>query len=338
MAVGVRTQDLRKIYTSAPPLGAAGGFIARGNAKKSKQPKAQVTALDGLSLEVQPGEIFGLLGPNGAGKSTTVGVLTTRVRPTSGQAWIGEHDVWQEQAEVKLLIGVVPQRPNHDFSLTAREILVFHAAYFGIGSKERNERADSLLEKFKLTDRANQMVRGFSGGMMQRLSIARAMMHDPQVLFLDEPSAGLDPQTRILLWDIIREYNQAGKTILLTTHYMEEADALCNRLAIVDHGKIIALDTPQQLKASIPGGYILRLRFGNQSPELTQRLQSLVGVREVRSTDGIGADVYADRGGSLIPEIAAAAVSTGAELSDVHISEPSLENLFLHHTGRSLRD
>jgi len=164
------------------------------------------------------------------------------------------------------------------------------------------------------------------------------MMHDPQVLFLDEPSAGLDPQTRILLWDIIREYNQAGKTILLTTHYMEEADALCNRLAIVDHGKIIALDTPQQLKASIPGGYLLRLRFGNQTADLLQRLQSLAGVREVRATDGTGADVYADRGGSLIPEIAAVAVSTGSELSDVHISEPSLENLFLHHTGRSLRD
>jgi ABC-2 type transport system ATP-binding protein len=317
---------------------AAGGFIARGSAKGSKLPKPQITALDGLSLEIQPGEIFGLLGPNGAGKSTTVGVLTTRVRPTSGQAWIGQHDVWKEQAAVKHLIGVVPQRPNHDFSLTAREILIFHAAYFGMGYKERNERADSLLEKFKLTDRAHQMVRGFSGGMMQRLSIARAMMHDPQVLFLDEPSAGLDPQTRILLWDIIRDYNREGKTILLTTHYMEEADALCHRLAIVDHGKIIALDTPQQLKASIPGGYLLRLRFGNQTSELLQRLQSLSGVREVRPNDGAGTDVYADRGGSLIPEIAAVAVSAGGELSDVHISEPSLENLFLHHTGRSLRD
>jgi ABC-2 type transport system ATP-binding protein len=317
---------------------AAGGLVARGSAKGSKHPKPQITALDGLSLEIQPGEIFGLLGPNGAGKSTTVGVLTTRVRPTSGQAWIGEYDVWKAQAEVKHLIGVVPQRPNHDFSLTAREILIFHAAYFGMGARQRNERADSLLEKFKLTDRANQMVRGFSGGMMQRLSIARAMMHDPQVLFLDEPSAGLDPQTRILLWDIIRDYNREGKTILLTTHYMEEADALCHRLAIVDHGKIIALDTPQQLKASIPGGYLLRLRFGHRTSELLQRLQSLAGVREVRSNDGTGTDVYADRGGSLIPEIAAVAVSAGAELSDVHISEPSLENLFLHHTGRSLRD
>jgi ABC-2 type transport system ATP-binding protein len=337
MGVGIRTQDLRKVYNSAPPLG-AGGFTARADAKGGKQPKVQIPALDGLSLEILPGEIFGLLGPNGAGKSTTVGVLTTRVRPTSGQAMIGEHDVWKEQAQVKRLIGVVPQRPNLDFSLTAREILVFHAAYFGIGSKQRNERADALLEKFKLTERGNQMVRGFSGGMMQRLSIARAMMHDPQVLFLDEPSAGLDPQTRILLWEIIREYHQAGRTVLLTTHNMEEADALCQRLAIVDHGHVIAVGTPGELKASILGGFILRLRFGKQTPELLQHLQGLAGVREVRASDDTGADVYADRGGSLIPEIANLAASAGAELSDVHISEPSLENLFLHHTGRSLRD
>ena len=337
-AVGIRTQDLRKVFNSAPPLGAAGGFIARPGAKEPKQPKPQIIALNGVTLEIYPGEIFGLLGPNGAGKSTTVGVMTTRVRATSGQAWIGDHEVWTEQAKVKRLIGVVPQRPNLDFSLTAREILLFHAAYFGIGSKERHERAEALLEKFKLTDRANQMVRGFSGGMMQRLSIARAMMHDPQVLFLDEPSAGLDPQTRILLWEIIREYNQLGKTVLLTTHYMEEADALCHRLAIVDHGQVIAIGTPGELKRSIPGGYLLRLQFGKRTADLLERLKVLSGVREVRASDSIGADVYADRGGSLIPEIAALAVAAGAELSDVHISEPSLENLFLHHTGRSLRD
>src|SRR5437867_8324326 len=339
MAIGIRTQDLRKVYSSAPPLGAAGGFIARTDARGAKkQPKPQITALDGISLEVEPGEIFCLLGPNGAGKSTTVGIMTTRVSATSGQVWIGEHEVWKNQVAVKVLIGVVPQRPNLDFSLTAREILIFHGAYFGLGSKERNSRADGLLEKFKLTDRGNQMVRGFSGGMMQRLSIARAMMHDPQVLFLDEPSAGLDPQTRILLWEIIREYNQAGKTVLLTTHNMEEADALCQRLAIIDHGKMIALGTPATLKASIPGGFLLRLRFGNQTPDLLARLQSLTGVREVRANDSTGTDIYADRGGSLIPEIASVAASSGAELSDVHISEPSLENLFLHHTGRSLRD
>src|SRR6202165_4025435 len=267
MAVGVRTQDLRKVYSSSPPLGAGGGFIARADAKGGKQPKSHIPALDGLSLEIFPGEIFGLLGPNGAGKSTTVGILTTRVRPTSGQAWIGEHDVWKEQVAVKRLIGVVAQRPNLDFSLTAREILLFHGAYFGLDSRQRADRADVLLDQFKLRDRANQMVRGFSGGMMQRLSLARAMMHDPQVLFLDEPSAGLYPQTRILLWEIIREYNQAGRTVLLTTHNMEEADGLCQRLAIIDHGHVIALGTSVELKASIPGGFLLRPRFGKRTSE-----------------------------------------------------------------------
>ena len=343
MSTGIRTRDLRKIYTSPPPLASSGGFgfgSARGKGKK--EPKAEIIALDGLSLEVTPGEIFCLLGPNGAGKSTTVGILTTRVHPTGGQAWIGDHDVWAEQVAVKRLIGVVQQRPNLDFSLTAREILLFHGAYFGIDSRERTARADTLLDRFKLTDRADQMVRGFSGGMMQRLSIARAMMHDPQVLFLDEPSAGLDPQTRLLLWEIIREYNQSGKTILLTTHNMEEADFLCQRLAIIDHGRKIALGTPAELKASVPGGYLLRLRFGHSSPELLQRLQTLAGVREVRANkDGDNtnsADIYADRGGSLVSEIANLASGSSVELCDVHISEPSLENLFLHHTGRSLRE
>ena len=343
MLAGIRTRDLRKVYTSPPPLAAGGGFGFRSvRGKGNKQPKPQIVALDGLSLEISPGEIFGLLGPNGAGKSTTVGILTTRVRPTNGQAWIGEHDVWAQQVAVKQLIGVVAQRPNLDFSLTAREILLFHGAYFGIDSRKRAERADTLLDQFKLRDRANQMVRGFSGGMMQRLSIARAMMHDPQVLFLDEPSAGLDPQTRLLLWEIIREYNQSGKTILLTTHNMEEADSLCQRLAIIDHGRNIALGSPRELKASVPGGFLLRLRFGKHSPELLQRLQTLAGVREVRTNNDAdsdnGADVYADRGGSLVSEIANLASGASVELCDVHISEPSLENLFLHHTGRSLRE
>ena len=342
MQAGIRTRDLRKVYTSPPPLASGVGFgFSRARGKGKKQPRPEIVALDGLSLEVSPGEIFGLLGPNGAGKSTTVGILTTRVRPTTGQAWIGEHDVWAQQVAVKQLIGVVAQHPNLDFALTAREILLFHGAYFGIDSQKRAERANALLDRFKLSDRADQMVRGFSGGMMQRLSIARAMMHDPQVLFLDEPSAGLDPQTRLLLWEIIREYNQSGKTILLTTHNMEEADALCQRLAIIDHGRNIALGSPSELKASVPGGFLLRLRFGHYSPEFLQHLQMLAGVREVRTNDANsdnGVDVYADRGGSLVSEIASLASGAAVELCDVHISEPSLENLFLHHTGRSLRE
>jgi ABC-2 type transport system ATP-binding protein len=333
MPIGIRTEALRKVFADA-------------------KGKSEVVALDGLTLEVRPGEIFGLLGPNGAGKSTTVGVLTTRVRPTAGRAWIGDFDVWQNNVEVKRLIGVVPQRPNLDFALTAREILTFHGAYFGMRSAERQHRADALLEQFKLTDRANQKPLNFSGGMMQRLSIARAMMHEPAVLFLDEPSAGLDPQTRILLTEMIRDYNARGNTILLTTHNMEEADALCHRLAIVDHGKVIAVGAPQELKRSIPGGYVVRVQLSNVSDPLLDAFRTLQGVSEVRSAStgqvdvksaqvdvkSTQVDVYADRGGTLVPEVVNAAVLSGATIRDLQVSEPSLENLFLHHTGRSLRE
>jgi ABC-2 type transport system ATP-binding protein len=317
--------------------GAAGFSMmgARGPAAKQKK-DSQIVALDSLTLEVQPGEIFGLLGPNGAGKSTTIGILTTRVRPSGGKAWIGDHDIWQDQVEAKRLIGVVQQRPNLDFALTAREILLFHGAYYCVAAPERSRRAAELLERFQLVERADEMVRGFSGGMMQRLSIARAMMHDPQVLFLDEPSTGLDPQTKLLLWEIIREYNRNGKTIVLTTHNMDEADELCGRIAIIDHGREIAHGAPAELKRSIPGGYLLRLRFNRTPPELVERLRQLSGVTEARASED-GVDLYADRGGPLIPGIVEASSAAGADLCDVHISEPSLENLFLHHTGRSLR-
>jgi ABC-2 type transport system ATP-binding protein len=310
---------------------------ARAGKRDAKAPY-EVVALDGLTLEIRPGEIFGLLGPNGAGKSTTVGILTTRVKPTAGHAWLGDFNVWQRRVEVKRLIGVVPQRPNLDFALTAREILTFHGAYFGLPAHERNTRADALLDRFKLTDRAHRLLHGFSGGMMQRLSIARAMVHDPAVLFLDEPSAGLDPQTRLLLADIVREYNAAGKTVLLTTHNMEEADNLCHRVAIIDHGRLIAVGTPQDLKRSIPGGFLVRLHFSEAPPALVDALKALPGVTEARTSDDGQIDLYADRGGQLIPAIVSAATTAGATIHDVHISEPSLENLFLRHTGRSLRD
>ncbi|HXI39385.1 MAG TPA: ABC transporter ATP-binding protein [Bryobacteraceae bacterium] len=336
MGVGVSTKELRKVYTTPPPMALGSAGFSMMGARGAKKKAFEIVALDRVSLEIPPGEIFGLLGPNGAGKSTTIGILTTRVRPTSGQARIGEYDVWHQQVDAKRLIGVVQQRPNLDFALTAREILLFHGAYYGVGSAERARRAAALLERFQLTERANELVRGFSGGMMQRLSIARAMMHDPEVLFLDEPSTGLDPQTRLLLWEIIREYNRGGKTILLTTHNMDEADALCHRIAIIDHGHVIAQGTPADLKASIPGGYLLRLRVSHCSPELVERLQRLPGVTEVRA-NGDDVDLYADRGGPLIAGIASAVSEAATELHDVHISEPSLENLFLHHTGRSLR-
>ncbi|HTL03215.1 MAG TPA: ABC transporter ATP-binding protein [Vicinamibacterales bacterium] len=312
MGLGVRADRLRKVF-------------------------GDVTALADLTLDVAPGEIFGLLGPNGAGKSTTVGVLTTRVQATSGEGWIGSHNVARDRVAVKRVIGVVPQRPNLDFGLTAREILTFHGAYFGMPAAQRNALADRLLDRFKLTDRANKQPLGFSGGMMQRLSIARAMMHDPQVLFLDEPSAGLDPQTRLLLWEIVRDYNAGGRTIVLTTHNMEEADDLCRRVAIVDHGKVIALGRPAELKQSIPGGYLIRVNFDRPPAGLDENLRRLGGVTEVNVRDS-AIDLYADRGGPLIPAIVAAAVERQIGVTDVKISAPSLENLFLHHTGRSLRD
>jgi ABC-2 type transport system ATP-binding protein len=340
MYVGIRIDNLRKVYTSPPPSGAmvrGGPMTGVKFFKRPEKKKYEVTALDGISLEIEPGEIFGLLGPNGAGKSTTVGVLTTRIRPTAGSAFIGGVDVWAERSKVKRLIGVVPQKPNLDFALTAREILMFHAAYFGIQAAERRVRAADLLERFKLTDRADQMVTGYSGGMMQRLSIARALMHDPQVLFLDEPSTGLDPQTRLMLWDLIADFNRRGHTVMLTTHNMEEADALCNRIAIIDHGRVIAMGSPAELKRSVPGGYLLRLTFDVVGESLTAQLSQIPGVTEVKLQPPGGIDLYADRGGTLIPYIVAAAGNVGAIINDLHISEPSLENLFLHHTGRSLR-
>lgn len=339
MSVGIRTEELRKVFTSPPPVGAQGrGAMAGAGLKRRNGARHEIVALDSLSIEIAPGAIVGLLGPNGAGKSTTVGILTTRVRATSGRAWVGSHEVRADPMAVKRLIGVVPQRPNLDFSLTAREILTFHGAYFGMPAHERSERADQLLEQFQLTDRAHELVRGFSGGMSQRLSIARAMMHDPQVLFLDEPSAGLDPQTRLLLWEIVREYNGRGKTVLLTTHNMEEADVLCDYIAIIDHGRIIASGTPGELKRSIPGGYLVRMHFDGDATVLRAELEALPGVREVRAGDEASADVYADTGGPLVSKIVQLAAQRGVGVLEIQIAEPSLENLFLHHTGRSLRE
>ncbi|HEY7474357.1 MAG TPA: ABC transporter ATP-binding protein [Vicinamibacterales bacterium] len=336
----VRAEALRKVFrTSNTPGGPGGGQPFAGPRRGTRGgATTEVLALDGLTLEIRAGEIFGLLGPNGAGKSTTVGVLTTRVRPDGGRGFIGPHDVWRETVAVKRLIGVVQQTPNLDYSLTAGEILGFHAAYFGISRADRDAKARALLDRFKLTDRAGQLVMGFSGGLKQRLSIARAMMHDPRVLFLDEPSAGLDPQTRLLLWEIIREYNAAGRTILLTTHNMEEADAMCDRVAIVDHGRVIALGTPAELKQSVPGGYVVRVQFDAPPAALAAGLKELEGVTDVRAAGENALDLYADRGGPLVPQIVSRASAAGLGMSDVHISAPSLENLFLHHTGRSLRE
>src|SRR5205809_139242 len=267
--------------------------------KKTFKPKSrkgvEVKALEGISFEVSRGEFFGLLGPNGAGKTTTIGILTTRVLPTEGVAQIEGIDVARDPVSVKRRIGVVPQVNNLDRALTAKEILLFHAEYFGVPKHEREERAQRLLERFELTERADEKITGWSGGMAQRLKIGRALMHDPAILFLDEPTTGLDPQARRAMWDLLGELNAKGLTILLTTHYMEEADQLCGRIAIIDHGKLLSLDSPTQLKRSVPGGYLIELQLRDQvSDVFVNDLRSLAGVVEIKP-DHDRVRVYADR-------------------------------------------
>ncbi len=217
-------------------------------------------AVDSLDLSVHAGEIFGLLGPNGAGKTTTAGMLTTRVVPTSGSAYVGAIDVVAQPALAKQLIGIVSQQNTLDRQLTVWENLYFHGRLFGISAAESRRTADELLEQFQLSKWAKASVYALSGGMAQRLMVARAIFHRPAVLFLDEPTAGLDPQGRLALWEILGELNREGQTILLTTHYMEEADALCERVAIMDHGRILALDTPEALKQSVGADTIVTVK------------------------------------------------------------------------------
>lgn len=307
---------------------------------KQNRKALEVKAVDRVSFEVPRGEFFGLLGPNGAGKTTTIGILTTRVLPTGGQALLGGIDVVRDPVAVKRKIGVVPQVNNLDRNLTGREILLFHAEYFGVAKHEREERARELLERFQLTERADEKPTGYSGGMAQRLKIARALMHTPSILFLDEPTTGLDPQSRRALWDTLLELHSSGQTIFMTTHYMEEADQLCERIAIMDHGKILAIDAPSKLKATVPGGYLLELhvRGPNGSTEsLASSLTSLPGVVEVKTQDD-RIRLYADRAEALLANAMRLASDKGIMVMDAHVAEPSLENLFLHLTGRSLRE
>ena len=241
-------------------------------------------AVDGLNLRVESGEVFGLLGPNGAGKTTTIGVLTTRVIPTGGQALIGGIDVVEHPTLVKQLIGVVSQQNTLDRQLTPFENLYWHGRLFGMGAKESRQTADDLLERFQLTRFAKASVYALSGGMAQRLMVARAIFHRPAVLFLDEPTAGLDPQGRLALWELLEGLNAEGQTIMLTTHYMEEADKLCDRVAIMDHGKILALDTPADLKRSVGADTIVTVKAAGDAEQLAEVFKSrLEGVTRTRT-------------------------------------------------------
>jgi ABC-2 type transport system ATP-binding protein len=295
-------------------------------------------AVDRLDLTVRAGEIFGLLGPNGAGKTTTAGMLTTRVIPTSGRAWIGSVDVIAHPALAKQLIGIVSQQNTLDRQLTVWENLYFHGRLFGVGARESARIADELLEQFQLAKWAKASVYELSGGMAQRLMVARAIFHRPAVLFLDEPTAGLDPQSRLALWEILGELNRDGQTILLTTHYMEEADQLCGRVAIMDHGRILALDTPATLKRSVGADTIVTVKASGDMDALAGRLAGEIdGVTRTRVLDG-GVELHAKGANRLVPRVVDAAEQAGFDVADLSVAEPSLETVFINLTGKELRD
>jgi ABC-2 type transport system ATP-binding protein len=301
-------------------------------------PGTDFTAVDELNLDVRGGEIFGLLGPNGAGKTTTAGMLTTRVVPTSGKAFLAGIDVGAHPALAKQLSGIVSQQNTLDRQLTVWENLYFHGRLFGIGAKESRKIADDLLARFQLTKWAKASVYALSGGMAQRLMVARAIFHRPSVLFLDEPTAGLDPQSRLALWDLLRELHNDGQTILLTTHYMEEADQLCDRVAIMDHGRVLALDTPANLKRSIGADTIVSVRTTGDLDQLGELLASdVAGVTRTRAADG-RLELHVQGVDRLVPRIVLAAERGGFDLLDVSVAEPSLETVFINLTGRELRE
>jgi len=297
-----------------------------------------VLAVDQLDLEVRRGEIFGLLGPNGAGKTTTAGMLPTRVVPTSGRAIVGGVDVWEEPAKAKRSIGVVPQSNTLDRSLDVRDNLVFHGRFFGMGAKEARTEADRLLERFRLTERATAPVLALSGGMAQRLMVARAVMHRPAVLFLDEPTAGLDPQSRIAMWEILGDLHVDGQTILLTTHYMEEADQLCDRLAIIDHGRMLALDTPEALKASTGIDTMVTVAADGDLEALAGLLHDRIeGATEATVADGVVRLGVKGTNG-VLPAVVQVADGAGVTVTDLSVDEPSLETVFIKLTGKDLRE
>ena len=332
----VETRGLRKVYPAANPRRSRRRAGAHADGPAPHAPTAGgIVALDALDLGIQSGEFFGVLGPNGAGKTTAIGILTTRVRPTAGHAAVAGADVTTDPTSVKRRIGVVPQRPNPDRSLSVGENLLFHAAYFGIGSAVARQRTQALLETLDLAARAESRVDQLSGGQQQRLMIARALIHEPQVLFLDEPTVGLDPQARLALWEILRSLHDEGRTIVMTTHYMEEADRLCERVAIIDRGKLLALDTPARLKAGAPGGTLVELTLDGDAGDALAAARELPGVLRA-DAQAEQLRVYVERAGEMLSSLVKAAEQAGRRVLDIHLAPPSLETLFVSLTGRKL--
>ncbi len=299
--------------------------------------KNPVTAVDGIDLRVPAGLIYGLLGPNGAGKTTTISIATTRAIPTAGSVVIDGIDVVAHPAVARRSIGVVPQYNTLDRACTVAENVYFHCLFFGMSRSEARARTSQLLDQFRLSDRAAMYPNSLSGGLAQRLQIARAIAHYPKVLFLDEPSAGLDPQSRLAMWEAVQGLRAEGITVVLTTHYMEEADELCDRLAIIDHGKILIEDTPATLKASLGGDKIVELKLGSmgRAAEIIERILRVPGVTAAEASAS-GVRVFARNEDGIIARIVNA--SDGFGVRDLATTEPSLETVFIRMTGRDLRE
>jgi ABC-2 type transport system ATP-binding protein len=308
--------------------------IAVGNLTKSFN---GLVAVAGISFSVPEGELFGLLGPNGAGKTTTINMLSTLLKPTSGGAEVAGFDISRDRDSVRKSIGIVFQEPALDTKLTGRENLEFHAMMYGLGKEKRRQRIREVLDLVELEDKKDVLVEDYSGGMKRRLEIARGLVHWPKVLFLDEPTLGLDAQTRRNIWDYIKKLNrESGVTIILTTHYMEEADFLCDRVAIMDHGEFVALGLPAKLK-DLVGGDVVTLEVEGETLALLEEFRRQDWVRTAAAHDGF-LSLTVEKGERRIPELIEAARTNGVRVTCVHLRKPSLEDVFLHFTGRTIRD
>ncbi|HEY1852074.1 MAG TPA: ATP-binding cassette domain-containing protein [Candidatus Binataceae bacterium] len=297
------------------------------------------TAVDHVNFEVKRGELFGLLGPNGAGKTTLSRMLTTLIVPTSGQGLVAGLDVAREPVRVREAIGVIPQALTSDMDLTGWENVDLYGGYYNLPRRVRRERAAHLIHMVGLTERANDLVQTYSGGMRRRLEIARGLIHSPQVLFLDEPTIGLDPQSRRAVWELLEQLRRdTGLTISLTTHYMDEAETLCDRIAIVDGGKIIAIGTPAELKAMVQGSDRIELEVQGDNEKIVAMLRGTPGVHEVTRDSEGPIIVSVDDGAHAMPKIIGEIENAGAAVTSIKLERMSLEDVFIQFTGRRLRD
>jgi ABC-2 type transport system ATP-binding protein len=294
-----------------------------------------LTAVDKLDITVESGEIFGLLGPNGAGKTTTISMLCTILKPTSGTAKVNGFDITKEAMQVRKSIGIVFQDPSIDDRMTGRENLFMHANLYGVPTSEQKSRIASVLKLVELEDRANDLMRTYSGGMRRRLELARGLIHYPKVLFLDEPTIGLDPQTRDHVWKYIRELKEAHDiTVVLTTHYMDEADRLSDRIAIMDYGKIIALNTPTKLKETLEGDVVI-IKANNLDAVLSLVTEKM-GLPQAHVVNGT-VELTVKNGKSMLARIVETATQNKIFVESISLREPNLEDVFLHYTGRTIR-